>query len=430
MAYSCTAYQLKCNECGKLYGNQPLSACDDCLAPLELTYDLEAARSTFNRANISAGPISIWRYAALLPVPEEFRPDLPVGFTPTVRAKNLGTRIGAHNLYIKNDSVCFPTLSFKDRVVAVALANAQRFGFTTVGCSSTGNLANSVAAQAARLGLKAVILVPSDLESAKILATQVYGARLVRVDGNYDQVNRLCSQIAGEYNWGFVNVNLRPYYAEGSKSVGYEIAEQLGWRLPDNVVCPMAGGSVIRKIRKAFNELVALGLVEDKLVRFFGAQATGCSPISVAVKAGLDYIEPQRPNTIARSLAIGNPADGPAAAQMILSTGGYAEDVSDIEIVSGIQELAETEGIFTETAGGVTTAVTARLYAQGRISPDELTVSVITGNGLKTTDALAGCFMQAHAIRPRLANFNAYFHELDGLSTSPDLVAAGSAYGN
>ncbi len=430
MAYSCTAYQLKCNECGKLYGNQPLSACDDCLAPLELTYDLEAARSTFNRANISAGPISIWRYAALLPVPEEFRPDLPVGFTPTVRAKNLGRRIGAHNLYIKNDSVCFPTLSFKDRVVAVALANAQRFDFTTVGCSSTGNLANSVAAQAARLGLKAVILVPSDLEPAKILATQIYGARLVRVDGNYDQVNRLCTQIAGEYNWGFVNVNLRPYYAEGSKTVGYEIAEQLGWRLPDNVVSPMAGGSVIRKIRKAFNELVALGLVEDKLVRFFGAQATGCSPISVAVKAGLDYIEPQRPNTIARSLAIGNPADGSAAAQMILSTGGYAEDVSDIEIVSGIQELAETEGIFTETAGGVTTAVTARLYAQGRISPDELTVSVITGNGLKTTDALAGCFMQAHAIRPRLADFKSYFHELDGPSTSPDLVAAGSAYGN
>ena len=430
MAYSCsgTAYQLKCNECGKLFGNQPLSACDDCLAPLELTYDLEAARPHFTRANISAGPISIWRYAALLPVPEEFRPDLPVGFTPTVHARNLGKRIGAQNLYLKNDSVCFPTLSFKDRVVAVALANAQRFGFTTVGCSSTGNLANAVAAQAARLGLKATILVPADLEPAKILATQVYGARLIRIDGNYDHVNRLCTQIAGEYNWGFVNVNLRPYYAEGSKTVGYEIAEQLGWRLPDNIVCPMAGGSVIRKIRKAFHELIALGLVEDKPVRFFGAQATGCSPISVAVKAGLDTIEPQRPNTIARSLAIGNPADGPAASQMIQASGGYAEDVSDVEIVSGIQELAETEGIFTETAGGVTTAVTARLYAHGRISPDELTVSVITGNGLKTTDALAGRFTQERAVRPRLADFEAYLRELDGPVETPELVTAGGSY--
>ena len=430
MAYSCTAYQLKCNECGKLFGNQPLSACDDCLAPLELTYDLEAARPHFTRSSISNGPASIWRYAPLLPVPDEFKPDLPVGFTPTVRAKNLGKRIDAQNLYIKNDSVCFPTLSFKDRVVAVALANAQRFGFTTVGCSSTGNLANAVAAQAARLGLQATILVPADLEPAKILATQVYGARLIRVDGNYDHVNRLCTQIAGEYNWGFVNVNLRPYYAEGSKTVGYEIAEQLGWRLPDNIVCPMAGGSVIRKIRKAFNELIALGLVEDKPVRFFGAQATGCSPISVAVKAGLDTIEPQRPNTIARSLAIGNPADGPAAAQMIQASGGYAEDVSDVEIVSGIQELAETEGIFTETAGGVTTAVTARLYAHGRIHPDDLTVSVITGNGLKTTDALAGRYVQERAVKPRLADFEAYLRELDAVATEPELALAGGSYGN
>jgi len=430
MAYSCTAYQLKCNECGKLFGNQPLSACDDCLAPLELTYDLESARRAFTRANIAAGPPSIWRYAALLPVPQEFQPDLPVGFTPTVRAKNLGKRIGANNLYLKNDSVCFPTLSFKDRVVAVALANAQRFGFATVGCSSTGNLANSVAAQAARLGLKATILVPADLEPAKILATQIYGARLIRIDGNYDHVNRLCTLIADEYKWGFVNVNLRPYYAEGSKTVGYEIAEQLGWRLPDNIVCPMAGGSVIRKIRKAFDELIALGLVEDKPVRFFGAQATGCSPIAVAVKQGLDTIEPQRPNTIARSLAIGNPGDGPAAAKMIQSTGGYAEDVSDLEVVSGIQELAETEGIFTETAGGVTTAVTARLYAHGRISPDDLTVSVITGNGLKTTDALAGCYAQERAVRPRLADFEVYLRELDGDAAAPELVTAGGAYAN
>jgi threonine synthase len=383
MNYSCSRYELKCNECGKRFGNQPLSACPDCLAPLEIAYDLEAVRGIFTRENIAAGPANIWRYAALLPIPDGFQPDLPVGFTPLIHAKNLGKRIGATNLYIKNDAVCFPTLSFKDRVVSVALANAQKFGFTTVGCSSTGNLANSVAAQAVRLGLKACILVPADLEPAKILNTQVYGARLVRIDGNYDHVNRLCTLIADEYNWGFVNVNLRPYYAEGSKTVGYEIAEQLGWKLPDNVIVPMAGGSLVRKIRKAFQELIYLGLVEDKPVRFFGAQATGCSPISTAVKQGTEDIQPQRPNTI-----------------------------------------AQTEGIFTETAGGVTTAVTARLYADGRISPDQITVSCITGNGLKTTDALAGHYQQERAVRPKLAEFAAYLRELDGVP-EPELAAAG-----
>jgi len=422
---SCTVYELRCNECGKSYGNRPQSACDDCLAPLEVHYDLESVRGRFTRESVAAGPANIWRYKELLPIPAGFEPDLPVGFTPLVKAKRLGERIGSRNLYVKNDSVCFPTLSFKDRVVSIALANAQAFGFDVVGCSSTGNLANSVAAQAARLGLKACILVPADLEPAKILNTQVYGARLVRIDGNYDHVNRLCTQIADEYNWGFVNVNLRPYYAEGSKTVGYEIAEQLGWRLPDNVVVPMAGGSLIRKIRKAFNELIYLGLVEDKPVRFFGAQATGCSPISHAVKQGTDEVIPQRPNTIARSLAIGNPADGPAASRMIRDSGGWAEDVSDVEIVSGIQELAETEGIFTETAGGVTTAVTARLYADGRIEPDQLTVTCITGNGLKTTDALEGHYDQERAVRPRLADFSAYLRELDGLA-EPELATAGA----
>lgn len=424
-----TVYELRCNECGKSFGNRPQSACDECLAPLEVHYDLESVRGRFTRETVAAGPANIWRYKELLPIPQGFQPDLPVGFTPLVRATNLGKRIGARNLYVKNDSVCFPTLSFKDRVVSVALANAQAFGFTTVGCSSTGNLANSVAAQAARLGIKACILVPADLEPAKILNTQVYGARLVRIDGNYDHVNRLCTLIADEYRWGFVNVNLRPYYAEGSKTVGYEIAEQLGWRLPDNVVVPMAGGSLIRKIRKAFNELIALGLVEAKPVRFFGAQATGCSPISHAVKQGWDYIEPQRPNTIARSLAIGNPADGPAAAKMIADSGGFAEDVSDVEVISGIQELAETEGIFTETAGGVTTAVTARLYSHGRISRDETTVVCITGNGLKTTDALAGRYETERAVKPRLAEFDAYIRQLDsalvGAGTEAELVLAG-----
>ncbi len=425
MAYSCRTYELQCNECGKHFGNQPLSACDDCLAPLEVQYDLDTIRKRVSRLSIAAGPFSIWRYRDLLPIPVGFEPDLPVGFTPLVRARSLGKRIGATNLYIKNDAVCFPTLSFKDRVVSVALANAQAFGFSTVGCSSTGNLANAVAAQAARLGLKATILVPADLEPAKILNTLVYGARLIRIDGNYDHVNRLCTQIADEYKWGLVNVNLRPYYAEGSKTVGFEIAEQLGWQLPDNVVCPMAGGSLIRKIRKAFNELIALGLVVAKPVRFFGAQATGCSPISQSVKSGLDYIDPQRPNTIARSLAIGNPADGPSASKMIQETGGYAEDVSDVEVISGIQELAETEGIFAETAGGVTTAVTARLYAHGRISAEQTTVSIITGNGLKTTDALVGQYPVGQIIKPRLAEFTSHIENLDLLG-EPDLVSLGA----
>ncbi|ACO31806.1 MULTISPECIES: threonine synthase [Acidobacterium] len=405
------AFELRCRECGRSYGNAPLSICEDCFTPLEVFCDLEAARGEFTREKIAAGPTSMWRYKALLPVAEDFEPVTPAGWTPLLKAPNLGRRIGANNLYIKNDAVCLPTLSFKDRVVAVALASAKAFGFDTVGCSSTGNLANAVAAQAARMGLKTFILVPADLEAAKILNTQVYGANLVRIDGNYDHVNRLCSQIADRYHWGFVNVNLRPYYAEGSKSVGFEIAEQLGWRLPDNVVVPMAGGSLIRKIHKAFRELVALGLVEDKHVRFFGAQATGCSPIAAAVKAGRTEIEPQRPSTIARSLAIGNPADGRYAAALIQETGGYAEDVSDVELVSAIQELAETEGVFTETAGGVTTAVTARLYAHGRIHPDELTVTCITGNGLKTTDALQGSYELEQAVRPRLADFEAYVEE-------------------
>jgi threonine synthase len=418
-------YELRCRECGRSYGIQPLSICDECFSPLEIVFDLEAARSRFTREAIAQGPLNMWRYRALLPIPENYEPQTPSGLTPLMKAPRLGARIGASNLYIKNDAVCLPTLSFKDRVVAVALANAQEFGFDTVGCSSTGNLANAVAAQAARMGLKTFILVPADLEPAKILNTQVYGATLVRVDGNYDHVNRLSSQIADRYNWGFVNVNLRPYYAEGSKTVGFEIAEQLGWKLPDNVVCPMAGGSLITKIKKAFAELVSLGLVEDKQVRFFGAQATGCSPISVAVKSNTETIEPQRPNTIARSLAIGNPADGSYASRAIRASGGWAEDVSDVEIVSAIQELAETEGVFAETAGGVTTAVTARLYAHGRIQPNELTVTCITGNGLKTTDCLQGAYEQERAIRPRLSDFEAYVEERSSISQA--LALAGES---
>jgi threonine synthase len=403
-----TPYELRCRECGKTWGNQPKSICEDCFSPLEVTYDYNVARSKFTRERIAQRPPNMWRYSDLLPLPENYRPSLPVGFTPLLSAPHLAKELGAKRLCIKNDAVCLPTLSFKDRVVAVALANARVFGFDTVSCSSTGNLANSVAAQAAREGFKAWIFIPADLEPAKVLGTQVYGAKLVAISGSYDQVNRLCSQIADEHHWGFVNVNLRSYYAEGSKTVGFEIAEQLGWRLPDNVVVPMAGGSLITKIRKAFDELIKLGVVEDKQVRFFGAQATGCSPISTAVKAGETEIQPQRPATIARSLAIGNPADGHFAIRAITKSGGWSEDVSDAEVVDSIQLLAQTEGVFTETAGGVTVGVARKLYEQGRISPDETTVLCITGNGLKTTDVLVDRFEAEEPIAPKISAFENY----------------------
>ena len=401
-------YHLRCRECGKMWGNQPRSICEACFSPLEVTYDYDAVRGNFTRERIATRAPNMWRYSELLPLPEDHQPSVPAGFTPLLRAPKLGQSLGLKNLFIKNDAVCLPTLSFKDRVVAVALAQARSFGFDTVACSSTGNLANSVAAQAARNGFKAWIFIPADLEPAKILGTQVYGANLVRIAGSYDQVNRLCSQIADDRNWGFVNVNLRPYYAEGSKTVGYEIAEQLVWRLPDNVVVPMAGGSLITKVKKAFDELIKLGVVDSKPVRIFGAQASGCSPISTAVKAGDADIEPQRPATIARSLAIGNPADGHYAIQTITNSGGWAEDVPDPEIVRSIQLLAETEGIFTETAGGVTVGCTRKLSQQGRISREETTVLCITGNGLKTTDALAGAYAAAEPIRPKIAEFEAF----------------------
>jgi threonine synthase len=401
-------YELRCRECGKSWGNQPRSICDDCFSPLEVAYDYTALSPKFTRERIAQGPPSMWRYSGLLPLPENYQPSLPVGFTPLLRTPHLAERLGVKNLHIKNDAVCLPTLSFKDRVVAVALAQARNFGFDTVACSSTGNLANAVAAHAARNGFQSWIFIPADLEPAKIVNTQVYGAKLVRISGSYDQVNRLCSQIADEHHWGFVNVNLRPYYAEGSKTVGFEIAEQLGWRLPDNVVVPMAGGSLITKIKKAFDELIQLGLVEPKQVKIFGAQATGCSPISTAVKAGNVDIEPQRPATLARSLAIGNPADGHYAIKTITNSGGWAEDVSDPEVVESMQLLAETEGIFTETAGGVTLGSARKLYQQGRIKPEETTVLCITGNGLKTTDVLTGQYEAETPLAPKLAAFEAY----------------------
>jgi threonine synthase len=401
-------YQLRCRECGKFWGNAPRSFCEECFSPLEIAYDHAALKSIVSKDKLAARSFNMWRYAEFLPLPEGFEFPNAVGGTPLVPSQHLAKKWGLRNLYFKNDAVCFPSLSFKDRVVATALAAARRFGFQTVGCSSTGNLANAVAAQSAQQGFDACVFIPADLEPAKILNTAVYGARIVRINGNYDHVNRLCAQIADRFQWGLVNVNLRPYYSEGSKTHGFEIAEQLGWRLPDNVVVPMAGGSLITKIAKAFRELVALGWVEEKPVKFFGAQATGCSPISSAVKRGLARFEPQKPETIARSLAIGYPADGPFAIKLIRESGGWAEDVSDREIVKSIQLLAETEGIFAETAGGVTTGVAEKLVREGRIRSDETTVVCITGNGLKTTDAIVADYPATEAIAPKLEAFEAY----------------------
>ena len=403
---------LECRDCQKTYPPEPIAACEECWAPLEVVYNYHRLESDLRREDIARRPASMWRYHELLPLKGEPLVGLQTGFTPLVRANHLARALGVRELYIKNDAVNHPTLSFKDRVVAVALSKAHEFGFDTVGCSSTGNLANAVAAQAAAGGFKAYIFVPSDLEPEKIIGTQVYGATLVRVNGTYDQVNRLCAEIAQQHAWGMVNVNLRSYYAEGSKTVGYEVAEQLGWRLPQNIVVPMAGGALITKIRKAFGELLNLGWVERTPARFFGAQASGCSPITTAAKAGTTEITPQKPRTIAKSLAIGNPADGIYAVKTLLESGGAGEDVSDEEIVQGIRLLAETQGIFTETAGGVTVAVTRKLIRLGRLNPDECTVLVITGNGLKTPGAVSTGLEETTAIRPKLEEFEEHYQPL------------------
>ncbi|MEW5978044.1 MAG: threonine synthase [Acidobacteriota bacterium] len=406
---------LQCRECGRAYPKDPLSVCEYCFGPLEVSYDYESLRQAVSRSEIEKRSPSMWRYRELLPVDEEPRVGNQVGFTPLVRVGNLAKRLGVKSLFIKNDSVCFPTLSFKDRVVSVALSKALEFGFDTVGCASTGNLANSVASNAASVGLRSYIFIPANLEMGKILGTLIYKTHLVGVDGNYDDVNRLCSEIAGKYHWGFVNINLRPFYAEGSKSFGFEIAEQLGWTIPDCVVVPMAGGSLITKIYKAFNELVKLGLVDRNQARVYGAQASGCSPITSAVKAGRDFIQPVKPHTIAKSIAIGNPADGYYAIKTMTESGGWGEDVSDDEVVEGIRLLAEEEGVFTETAGGVSVAVTRKLIQQGRIRPDDLTVISITGNGLKTQEAI-----QDHLTRPEI--IPAKLSEFENLVLTPQTV--------
>ncbi len=396
---------LKCRECGAPYPVAPVAICEECFGPLEVDYDYDAIKSVLTRDEIARRPKNLWKFRELLPLDGEPTVGLNSGGTPLVKADRLAKALGVREVYLKNDAVNHPTLSFKDRVVAVALSKAREFGFESVGCASTGNLANSVAAQAASVGLTAYILIPDNLEKSKVLGTQIYGTNLIPVKGNYDDVNRLCSEIAGRHNIGFVNVNLRPFYGEGSKTFGYEIAESLGWRTPDAVVVPMAGGSLITKIYKGFGELAKLGLVEEKQTRFFGAQATGCNPIAAAVKAGTRDIRPVKPNTIAKSLAIGNPADGYFATGVITNSGGWSEDVNDVEIVKAIQLLAETEGIFAETAGGVTIATTQKLIAQGRLTAKDTIVIAITGNGLKTTEALT--LEELEAIEPKLAAFEA-----------------------
>ena len=406
---------LSCKECGHPYEAGARHVCEDvCFGPLEVVYDYDEIRRRVSRAAIEAGPASIWRYRDFLPI-EGDPIDVGTGFTPLLRANRLARRLGLKKLYIKNDGVNMPTLSFKDRVVSVALTRARELGFSTVSCASTGNLANSTAAIAAHAGLECCVFIPSDLELGKVLGTLIYNPTLMAVKGNYDQVNRLCSEVANTYGWGFVNINLRPYYSEGSKTLGYEVIEQLGWQLPDHIVAPLASGSLFTKIRKGFDEFIKVGLVDEKPVRFSGAQAEGCSPIAQAFAEGRDFITPVKPNTIAKSIAIGNPADGPYAIDIANRTGGSIAAVSDTEIVEGIQLLAETEGVFTETAGGTTIAVLKKLVEQGRIDPEETTVAYITGNGLKTTEAVSSVIGEPFLIEAQLDSFRSAWDRAQSL---------------
>jgi len=400
---------LRCKECGKNYEKLPIHVCEYCFGPLEVDYDYEGIKKVVTRKSIQAGPPTMWRYKEFMPIDEEPTVGLHTGYTPLIRAKNLSKVLGLDHLYIKNDSVNHPTFSFKDRVVSVAVAKALEFGFDTVSCASTGNLANSVAAHAAEAGLKSCIFIPDGLEAGKILGTLVYGSQLISVNGSYDDVNRLCSEIATTHPWAFVNINIRAYYGDGSRSYGYEIAEQLGWKAPDNIVVPVAGSSLITKIWKALHEFESLDLIGKVQTKIFAAQATGCSPVTTAIKAGSDTIKPVKPNTIAKSIAIGNPADGYYGIKTAKESGGWGEDVSDDIIVECMKLLAETEGIFTETAGGVTLGVLKKLIEQGRIKKDEVTVLCITGNGLKTQEALESQFEAPAVIEPKLNSFEELF---------------------
>ena len=407
---------LKCREedCGKAYPNEPTHICEYCFGKLGVDYNYEGIRAMMSREIIQERPANMWRYKELLPIDGEPTVGADVGFTPLLRAKNLERALGHSEVYVKNDAVNYPTLSFKDRVVSVALSKAKEFGFETVACATTGNLGNSVAAQSVQAGLDCFIFMPADLEQGKIVGTSIYGVNVVGISGNYDGVNRLCTEIADQHEWAFVNINIRPYYAEGSKTFGFEIVEQLGWQTPKHIVVPMAGGSLITKIDKAINEFVTIGIIDEANTTIHGAQATGCNPISAAVKAGEDIFTPVKPNTIANSIAIGNPADGYYAIETIRRTGGWADDATDNEIVEGMKLLAETEGIFTETAGGVTMAVTKKLIDQGRIPRDESVVISITGNGLKTQEAVAGKLRERAVIQAKISDFDALLADLAG----------------
>ncbi len=396
---------LECKECGTAYAVEPRMMCDRCLGPVEVRYDYEAMRGVVTRERISAGPRSLWRYRDLLPVDGEPVAGLRSGFTPLVRAERLARELGVRELYLKDDGASYPTFSYKDRVVAVALTRAVEFGFDTVGCASTGNLAHSVAAHAAAAGLRAVVVIPHDLEEGKVTGTLVFGPEMVKVRGTYDDVNRLCTHVADEYGWAMVNITLRPYYTEGAKTHGFEIAEQLGWRLPRHTVVPVAGGTILPKVWKAYREFVALGLVEDDGPRIHAAQAAGCDPVVRAIEAGKATFEPQKPRTLAKSIAIGNPADGHEVIRVVRESGGSGASATDDEILEAIGLLARTEGIFTEPAGGTTLAAAMGLIASGRIPRDESICVSITGNGLKTIEAQAGRLPPVPVIDARLASF-------------------------
>jgi threonine synthase len=403
---------LQCRECGQLYPAEAQHVCELCFGPLEVAYDYELIGRTLTRETIERGPRSLWRYRALLPIEGERIVDSQAGFTPLVQANNLGKALGLNNLWLKNDTVN-PTYSFKDRPVSIASSKALEFRFPVLSCSSTGNLAGSVAAHAAKGGLKACLFIPSDLEPAKIVGASIYGPTIIAVDGSYDDVNRLCSEIGDQYNWAFVNINLRPYYSEGSKTLAFEVAEQLGWRLPDRVIAPIASASMFTKVHKGFSELQQLGLVDRGTVKMVGAQAEGCAPVVNAARANSTEVRPVKPNTIAKSLAIGNPADGYYALRIVQQTGGALDAVTDAEMVESIGLLARTEGIFAETAGGVTVGVLKKLTQAGKIDPDELVVAYITGNGLKTVDAVADHVMPVLHVAPSLASFEAVFGQLN-----------------
>ena len=397
---------LKCRECGHHFPVAPTHVCEYCFGPLEVDYNYPEIAKALTKEKILKRPETMWRYRELLPIDHEPTVGIQNGFTPLVHAKNLAKALGLKEVWVKNDTVSHPTLSFKDRVVSVALSKAKEFDFKVAACASTGNLANSVAAHAAAAGMESYIFIPHDLEAGKILGTLVYGANVIGVRGTYDDVNRLCSEVAAKYKWAFVNINIRPFYAEGSKSLFFEVMEQLGWRVPNHVVVPMASGSLLTKVAKAVSEFQKLGLAPQSRIKFHGAQATGCSPIATAVKNGWDLFKPVKPNTIAKSLAIGNPADGFYAMGTIRESGASAEDITDEEIIEAIKLLAETEGIFTETAGGVTLGVAKKLVKQGKIKKDESVVVCITGNGLKTQEAVADHIGKPKVINAKVAEFD------------------------